>query len=67
MSYRWNADGMYVLLCVPWCGVETPQPQEAKLVLVEIAQATATSTTQSVKKDAVLILHYNGHHRYQKY
>jgi len=24
VSYRWNVDGMYVLLCAPWCGVETP-------------------------------------------
>jgi hypothetical protein len=24
VSCRWNVDGMYVLLCAPWCGVETP-------------------------------------------
>jgi hypothetical protein len=29
VSYRWNADGMYVLLCAPWCGVEAPWVSQA--------------------------------------
>ena len=29
VSYRWNANGMYVLLCAPWCGVEAPWVSQA--------------------------------------
>ena len=99
MSYRLNVDGMYVLLCAPWCWVEAPWVGQAigvgvvfpvspvwlrvrlcrwflagcifdhggvRAGCLSLCVGHCNLHDPECQNDAVLILHYNGHHRYQK-